>query len=302
MEKALIEWLLQEFGNTGFATVGIGDDCAVLPEMASSLVVTCDAICDTIHFSSEELTAQEIGRKALAVNLSDLASMGATAETALVTLALPNSLGIDYAKDIFRGMIPLAEKYGVEIVGGDTIKGETKLLVSITALGMAPPDGAWLICNAEPGDLIIVTGDLGGSILGHHFDFEPRLKFAQQWRNEEGVIKACTDISDSLGVDLAKVAKASGLGFEIDLSQVPISDAAHKMAESSGKPPLQHSLTDGEDFELILAISPQHWMRVRETTSDVRLTKIGEFTEAREYRAKRDGSWQSFEPQGYEHT
>lgn len=302
MEKALIEWLREKFGKTDFATVGIGDDCAVLPPTASSCVITCDAICDTIHFSSHKQTAHEIGRKALAVNLSDLASMGAKAQTALVTLVLPSSFGIDYAKNIFRGMAPLAERYGVEIVGGDTITGETNLLVSITAIGIAPPNGAWLTSGADPGDLIVVTGELGGSILGHHFNFEPRLDFADRWRNEPGVIKACTDVSDSLGVDLAKVARASGLGFEIDLAQVPVSEAACKISEASGKTPLHHGLTDGEDFELILAIAPENWKRVRENTSGIRLSKIGEFTEGDQFRAKRDETWEPFEPQGYEHT
>ena len=302
MEKVLIEWLRKKFGRTDFATVGIGDDCAVLPPTESSFVVTCDAVCDTVHFSSRELTAQEIGRKALAVNLSDLASMGATAQSALVTLVLPSSLGIDYAKDIFRGMMPLAESYGVEIVGGDTITGKTNLMVSITAIGIAPSSGSWLISEAQPGDQIVVTGEFGGSILGHHVTFEPRLNFAQQWRNEAGVIKACTDVSDSLGIDLAKIAKASGLGFQIDLTQVPISKAAYKIASTSGRTPLHHSLTDGEDFELVLAIAPENWERVRQATSDVRLTKIGQFTDDQKYRARIEERWEPFQPQGYEHT
>ena len=147
-----------------------------------------------------------------------------------------------------------------------------------------------------------MTGEFGGSILGHHVTFVPRLNCAQHWRNEAGVIKACTDVSDSLGIDLAKIAKASGLGFQIDLTQVPISKAAYKIASTSGRTPLHHSLTDGEDFELVLAIAPENWERVRQATSDVRLTKIGQFTDDQKYRARIEERWEPFQPQGYEHT
>ena len=302
MEKSLIQWLQQQFGATRFATVGIGDDCAVLPRTDREWVVTCDAICEGVHFHSSQLSLQDIGRKALAINLSDLASMGAHAKTALFSLALPRSSHLDDAKKLFTGMAALAAKYDVEIVGGDTVTWDQGLVISITAMGTAPSTGAWLISNAKPGDQILVTGDLGGSILSQHALFEPRLAFAQQWSEADGIIRACTDISDSLGVDLTKMAKASGVGFEIDLQSVPIAADAYVLAKTSQRTALQHAISDGEDFELIIVVAPEAVDKILSETKDIPLTRIGEFTESTEWLAKRAGVSEVFQPVGYEHS
>ncbi len=301
MEKELIQWLQKKFGATRFATVGIGDDCAVIPASDRDWVVTCDAICEGVHFHSSELSPQDIGRKALAVNLSDLASMGAKAKTALVSLAIPRSCHLDQVKDLFAGMAALGRKYEIEIIGGDTITWDQGLVISVTAMGTAPTTGAWLISNAKPGDQILVTGELGGSILEQHALFEPRLRFAQQWAEVAGTIQACTDISDSLGVDLTKMAKASEVGFEIDLDSIPIAAAAHTLAVTSQRTALQHAMSDGEDFELIIAVATDVMSRVLAETQDIPLTRIGQFTESSEWLATQAGIQQVFRPSGYEH-
>ena len=302
MEKALIRWLRQRFGRTEFAQIGIGDDCAVLPATGSPLVLTCDAICDGVHFRASELTPQQIGRKALAVNLSDLASMGATAKSVLVCLTLPQAVSLEYAQQLFLGMEPLAGRFGVEICGGDTTVWPAGLVVMVTAIGLAPAAGVWTNSGARPGDLIVVTGRFGGSILKHHWSFEPRLDFAAQWRDVPGVVHACTDASDSLGFDLAKLAEASGVGFRLELDTVPCSRASVQLANTTGKSPLYHALSDGEDFELILAVPPDSWEQLKAAIPEqLELTRIGVFTSEPDWLMMQNGQASPFVPVGFEH-
>ncbi len=299
VEKRIIEWLSQQFGATKFAKIGIGDDCAVLPAIDGELVLTCDAICDGVHFLSDELTAEQIGRKALAVNLSDLASMGATAKAAIVSMTLPKSFSFPQVQQLFHGMRTLAEQFDVEICGGDTTVWDGKLVVSVTAMGVAPAVGAWQMSGAKPGDEILVTGQFGGSILKQHWACQPRLDFAKQFAALD-LVEACTDVSDSLGLDLASVANASSVGFEIHANAIPVSNDAHRLAERSGKSALQHALCDGEDFELILAVKPQHVPSLIQQ-ANIPLTSIGHFTNEPEYWIVQDGQRSKFEPDGYEH-
>jgi thiamine-monophosphate kinase len=302
MEKVLIQWLKERYGESGFARIGIGDDCAVLPAAAAELVVTCDAICEGVHFRSQELTPRQIGRKALAVNLSDLASMGAEAKTVLVSLTLPSCSSLTFAQSLYQGMDPLARRYGVGICGGDTTVWSGHLVISVTALGLATAGGPWTVDGARPGDHIVVTGEFGGSILKRHWAFEPRLDFARQWGPQSGVVHACTDVSDSLGVDLVKIARASRTGLELDLNSIPVSNDAARLAGRTGKTPLEHALSDGEDFELVLAVAPDAWPRLRsQTLSGLRLTCIGRFTEDRRLLAIENGRPVPFQPSGFEH-
>jgi len=309
MEKAFVKWLGEYFGNNRFEKIGIGDDCAVLNSCGSDLVVTTDTVCEGVHFRSSELTPEQIGRKALAVNLSDLASMGALPRTALVALTLPLSSSTDFAKRLYFGMDALAKKYDIGICGGDTTVWDGQLVLSITAIGLAPVSGAWTIAGAKPGDQIVVTGHFGGSILERHWAFEPRLNFSNQWRQTNGPITACTDASDSLGIDLAKMARASNVGFELDLESIPLSLDSVTLAKTSGKSALQHALTDGEDFELIMAVETEGLSELFEKTKslegtgqETRLTRIGEFTTETDLIAASSGSRIPFDPQGFEHS
>jgi len=302
MEKELVGWLLKRFGKTSFAEIGIGDDCAVLQPCDRPLVITCDAICEGTHFLTSDLNAEQIGRKAIAVNLSDLASMGAQGKAVLVSLMLPSTSNIEFAQRLYFGMEPLAKKYDIEICGGDTTVWDGGLVISITAMGVASKSGPWKMSGALPGDRILVTGSFGGSILQQHWAFEPRLDFADHYFDRMHGIRACTDSSDSLGIDLENLAAASGLGFELHLDQVPVSTDAIKVAKSSGQPGLHHAMTDGEDFQLIMAVDPAAASDLIDETREIcPVTDIGCFTETKSQVAIQGEERNPFRASGYEH-
>ncbi len=302
MERELVDWLTAEFGTCRYARLGIGDDCAILPSSSLDTILTCDAICDGVHFLSTQHSPEQIGYKALAVNLSDLASMGATPRCVTISLVIPCSHTLEYVKRLFAGMRPLVDLFHVDICGGDTTVWDGGLVVSVSAIGSAPVRGAWRIDGAQPGNRILVTGRFGGSLLGHHLSFLPRCDFAKQWR-ETGWIQACTDVSDSLGIDLAKVARASGTGFVIDAKSIPVSNAAIQLA---GVDPttsaLDHALCDGEDFELIVIAHPDHAVvLIEETPWQIGLTDIGVITSEPGFYITQGNENKPFQPNGYEH-
>ena len=307
MEREFLAWLADNVPSGEGIATGLGDDAAVLKiPSGQELVVTTDAIVEGSHFLQEQASPKQIGRKALAVNLSDLAAMAAKPLAAVATIALPKSLGphaIVYAKSLTDGMLLLAEKYDCPLVGGDTVTGDHGLMVSVTALGTVEAGSAWLRSGAQPGDRILVTGELGGSLLDRHLTFEPRVREAW-WLREHADIHAAMDISDGLALDLSRMAQASQLGVGVEPQRVPISTAARNMAEQgSGKTPLEHAMCDGEDFELLLAVPPADAERlIAEQPLSCRLSDIGEFTKETSLLARDStGEMQRLEIRGYEH-
>lgn len=300
MESELIRWLASEFNPPRHALTGIGDDAAVLPVGNGELVVTCDTICDGVHFRIDQHSPEQIGRKALAVNLSDLAAMGATPLAATVSLVLPRQLTLEYVKRLYAGMRPLADQFQCDICGGDTNVWDGPLVLSVSAFGSSPPGGTWHFSTARAGDRILVTGQFGGSILGKHLSFQPHCAFAAAWR-ESGLVRACTDVTDSLGLDLAKMATASGVGFVLRSECIPLAPAANKLAQRDSLTALDHALRDGEDFELIVAASPASAARLLAESRDIPLADIGEFTGEPEFRLISGERVQLFEPIGYRH-
>jgi thiamine-monophosphate kinase len=268
VEKDFIRWLIeQESDRPGDDVVlGVGDDGAILNSESSSghTVWVTDTIVDQVHFDLRSDSLARIGRKSLAVNLSDIAAMGAIPKSALLTFVLPKSFSTEQAKELFRGISELATEFNVAIVGGDTNRHDGALMVGVALTGSINPNGrtplGWRMAGAKPGDQIFVTGALGGSLLGKHFDFEPRVNLAC-YLAENYLIHAATDISDSLTLDLEHLvsasAKAAGgqIGAEVELAKVPVSDAAKQRAQTSGNSALNHALYDGEDFELLLTMN-----------------------------------------------
>src|SRR5881227_3924542 len=173
--------------------VGLGDDAAVLRvSNDANLVATTDMLMDGVDFELGRHEAERIGRKALAVNLSDLAAMAAAPLSALVSLALPRQGGESLAKRLYEGMLPLAAEFDCPIAGGDTNSWAGPLVISVTALGEVTPERRWLRSGAQPGDAIVVTGHFGGSILGQQFDFIPRIREAL-WLAENVTVHAAID-------------------------------------------------------------------------------------------------------------
>ncbi len=303
MESDLIDWLKECLPPHPCLRVGIGDDGAVVrPRAASDSVVTVDMLADGTHFQVEQDDIRQVGYKVLAVNLSDLAAMAARPESVVVALMLPRKGGLTLAKKLFEGLLPLAEEFGVAVAGGDTNSWQGPLVVSVTATGLVTERGPLLRSGARAGDEILVTGTLGGSRLGRHLRFEPRVREALALHGQYE-LHAGIDISDGLALDLTRMARASACGAVVDVPSIPLAQAAREMALADGRPAWEHALADGEDFELLLAVPPAAARRMlAEQPVAAGLTRIGQFTSEREmWQVDADGKRRPLAPAGYIH-
>lgn len=300
MEIDFVRWLTQHAADHPLVERGIGDDAAVVRLRSEHLVATADLLIDGVHFRLAEHTPERVGRKSLAVNLSDLAAMAAQPRGALVSLALPRDAGASLARRLIDGMRTLGEQFDCPLVGGDTNVGDGPLVVAITAFGEPSGDGPVLRSTARPGDVLLVTGPLGGSLLGGHLDFTPRVDEAIALVASGGV-HAMMDLSDGLAIDLHRMVEASGVGAVIDQPRVPIAKAAHTMAVNSGKTPLEHALSDGEDFELLLAVDTDRAQELQRSAA-FETFRVGEVIETCEVLLRSaDGSTQPLPAQGFVH-
>ena len=299
-EFELIEWIRARSGGSGAVPLGIGDDAAVLRAQRGDLLVTTDLLMEGTHFDLSVASARDVGRKCLAVNLSDIAAMAGRPLAAFVSVALPRSGGRALAEDLYAGMWPLAEEYGVVIAGGDTNSWDGPLVVNVCVAGEPTGTGAVKRTGARPGDWLLVTGPLGGSLAGRHLTFSPRL-------NEAMLLHAATDlhamldISDGVASDVRHLLRSGELGCMIDANGVPIHadvDAGLEPAER-----LCRALCDGEDFELLLAVSPEDGASLLEKPPEgVSLWKIGEVTtDDRRLLREVDGSVHPLMSGGWEH-
>ena len=251
-EFGLISLIQKWIPKSKRAIYGVGDDAAVLPLSGSRYqLLTVDTIVEDMDFEIRKARASEIGWKALAINLSDIAAMGGEARFAVVSLVLPSKTSLRFVRQFYEGMSRLARRFDVEIVGGDLSRGP-KIICSLALLGEADKKVVTYRDRVEIGDLICVTGPLGGSILGKHLRFLPRLKEGQ-FLAQNG-ISAMIDISDGLISDLHHLVSKRRLGFVLEGNNIPISRAAQTLAHSSGKRALWHALYDGEDFELLFTV------------------------------------------------
>lgn len=304
MEAEFLEWLRPRLATHPQVRVGLGSDAAILDLPSRQCVVTTDAITDGVDFILAQTTPQRVGRKALAVNLSDLAAMAARPVAAFVTLVLPRAGAAELARGLYDGILPLAEQFSIGIAGGDTNTWDGPLVVSITAIGEPTSTGTWTRAGAQPGDVLFVTGPLGGSLLGKHFDFVPRVREALLL-NEQFCIHAATDISDGLSLDLSHITGESNCGAVLDLDKIPIAQAAAEMCRRhpDGRTPLDRALSDGEDFELLLAVPPDDAERLTMSPpAGVSVTAIGQFVREPGLRGRHaDGTSQPIAPRGYQH-
>lgn len=298
MERDWIEKLRNRSGSEY-----LGDDAALFDGM----LLTVDMLTEGVDFLLNEVDPERIGRKALAVNLSDLAAMGGIPTGVLVAVVLPRTDdSLELAERLYEGMRPLLEKYDVRLLGGDTNRWDGGLVISITALGRTSAKGPLKRGGAKPGDVLLVTGSLGGSILEHQFSFEPRV-FEAIYLNEHHEIHAAIDLSDGLALDLHRLAEESRVGALLDESSIPIAPDADKLARQSGKTPLEHALSDGEDFELLLAVPENEARRLLETQAllerfGTTLYRVGRLTEDRALKiAGASGNVRTLEPKGFEH-
>ncbi|MGD9634630.1 MAG: thiamine-monophosphate kinase [Pirellulales bacterium] len=303
MEAEFYEWLRAHVPSHPRLPLGISDDAALLKQADSGdLVITTDLLSDGVDFRLDRDDARRAGRKALAANLSDLAAMAARPVAATISIALPRECvggrsSLELAIALYEGLLPLAREFDVAVAGGDTNTHDGPTVISVTAFGETTRRGPLTRSGGQPGDVLLVTGSLGGSLAGHHFDFTPRVREALLL-HERYDLHAGMDISDGLSLDLARLARASGCGAVIRGDLVPVSPAARSLTD-----PLTHALTDGEDFELLLAVPPESAASIlNDRPLDCPITRIGELVpEPGLCLADATGARTPLTPQGWQH-
>lgn len=252
---AAIEKLAKALPTNGFE--GIGDDCAVLEiGGGEALVFTSDALCEGVHFLSEAIPPRALGEKSLAVNLSDVASMGVRPVAVLLSLSIPETIPTPWIEELMEGFTALAKQHGVALVGGDTTRSKSGLVLNITAIGRGKTEHLKRRRDARVGDVILVSDRLGASAAGlkevlagrhdtplatihHHPTAEIE---AGAWLGEREEVHAMMDLSDGLASDLKHILKASQVGAEVELTAIPVAEGATR----------SDALTGGEDYKLLL--------------------------------------------------
>ena len=273
-ERPLIELLRQGAALCPDVVVGIGDACAVVrisPDAAEDIVLKSDPIIRGRHFLGDA-PPELVGRKAVGRVLSDIASMGSTPRWLLVDLVAPGDTPLGYITAVFKGMNAVAAEYGCAIVGGDTCKSG-ELHLHVFCCGTLPRGSARLRSGARQGDVIRVTGELGGSLAsGRHLSFSPRMVEGQWLRDR---VNSMIDISDGLSSELWHIAHESKASLVLSADAVPLSATA--AADAS---PLDRALYDGEDFELLFTLpaenDPEFDVEWRRRFPGLKCTRIGE--------------------------
>ncbi|MFN3466759.1 MAG: thiamine-phosphate kinase, partial [Candidatus Brocadiales bacterium] len=314
--------------------VGIGDDAAVIKLPHEDLcVLTTDMLLEGTHFclkgdkgrlvgtglppQAERLpaamgsfyrrlkpaaTIEDVGRKAIACNVSDVAAMGCKATLALVAISFPVFTKMGIARRLFQSMRETALGYGVSIIGGDTISGKGPLCICVTLLGRAEGLRPVTRSGARPGDAILVTGSLGGSILGRHLSFQPRME-ESLYLNKNYHLHSMIDVSDGLSLDLGHIMEESKVGAVLYEEGVPVSRDARRLSRRTGLSPLHHALTDGEDYELLFTLDPREAERLlKKNPLKVPVALIGHIRREKGlFLQSPDGKLSRLKPQGYEH-
>jgi thiamine-monophosphate kinase len=297
-ESEFLRWLQRRVPRGAGVQVGIGDDAAVLqPPHGGALVMASDQTVEGVHFLRAEASWKLVGRKALARNLSDLAAMGARPWVALLSAALPADLADEVVRELFEGVIELAEQESTSLVGGDLCRSTGGVSLDVSVVGCMEGRDPLLRSGARVGDELLVTGDLGGSRRGHHLRFQPR------WREaialaDSGAVHAAIDLSDGLGRDLPQLAEASHVGFVLEVDRLP------RRSDTAGNPEsVSAALNDGEDFELLLAVQPGFLeeLRALPELEHTALTRIGVVTQEGQSLQSGDGSVTPLVSGGYEH-
>jgi thiamine-monophosphate kinase len=315
--------------------VGIGDDAAVI-EIASPVLLTTDALVEGVHFRREWGPARLVGRKALSVNLSDIAAMGGIAHHATVSLCLPSDVTVGWVDSLYDGLLERAAEAGVSLVGGNVASTHDAIVIDVTMLG----EGQQLLRRdgARPGDVVAVTGALGAAAEGvallaqgarldedgqlaetgvfdvslapaltaclrAQLDPRPPLALARSLA-ERGLARAGMDLSDGLSIDLVELCRHGGVGARIDAASVPIDPHVIAIERASGGDALTLALHGGEDYQLLLAVAPRSLDDLRELARvwGVTVTAVGRFVEGEPRLTLRDGTGtHPLAPGGFDH-
>jgi thiamine-monophosphate kinase len=295
-ELAFHDWLRRHRATSPDLRIPLGDDAAVIRwSPRYDLVVTTDAVAQGSHFLGTD-PPRLIGRKALAVSLSDIAAMGAEPRFAFVTATLPHGFPARLPREISRGMSALAARHGVVVAGGDTNAHRGGIVLSTTVIGRARPGRAISRSGAKAGDLIAVTGALGGSFSGgRHFTFMPRVAEGLSLV-KLGPPSAMMDVSDGLMLDLSRLIAMSGVGARVFADSVPVHPDAGR-----GRKARDRALSEGEDFELLFTMPEARLRKVlRAWKLRTPITVVGQIV-GRGFTIVRDGIESRAQPRGFQH-
>jgi len=291
---------------------GIGDDAAVVTSRAGRWgLLTTDLLAEGIHFDLRTATMADIGFRAAAANLSDIAAMGGTPQYLLVSLAIPRTGASNQVHQLYRGMMAACRPHHVTLIGGDTSASANGWFISVTLVGMVPPRKALFRSGARVGDLLYVTGTIGDALAGllllneppdkkqpsltaalsaRHRQFlvgrhlHPTARLAEgQWLSAHRLATSAIDLSDGLSGDLRHICEESHVGVDLDLDALPISPACRAYAASKQLDLVALALTGGEDYELLFTLSPRHRAEVERAAKlrRFRMSCIGSIRPAR---------------------
>ena len=307
-EFVLIRALHRRHGRrTPSVIQGIGDDAAIITSRAGQwTVLTTDLLTEGVHFDLRTASMADIGFRAAAANLSDIAAMGATPQYVLVALAIPRTGTTRHVHQLYRGMMAACRPHHVGLIGGDTSASSGRWFLSVTLIGMVPPRKALFRSGARIGDLLYVTGTIGDALAGlrllneppphakhyplsaalstRHRQFligrhlRPTARVAEgQWLSTHRFATSAIDISDGLSGDLRHICEESHVGADLDLSALPLSPACRAYAASRTLDPVGLALTGGEDYELLFTVSPRQRPQLERTALErgFSLTCIG---------------------------
>ena len=276
-ESGLIQRIAKNYQSSHPSVIsGIGEDAAALKISEQKiLLTTCDLLLEDIHFNLSLTDSYHLGRKSLAVNLSDIAAMGGTPRFFLVSLAIPSHISVEFIDDLYRGIMEMAGEFNTQLVGGDTNASPDKLMIDITLLGEVDPDHLLKRSGTQVGDSIFVTGTLGDSALGffalerdnnlneplsintltlRHISPYPRIKEGKVIA-ENHLASAMIDISDGLLADLNQILTLNKLGATVWTSQIPLSNDFKQFQIKQEHNKLDFALKGGEDYELLFTSS-----------------------------------------------
>ena len=264
-------------------SLGIGDDCAVLPHNDhESLLVTTDMLIQDIHFLREKTRARDLGYKSLAVNLSDIAAMGGIPTAAFLSLAVPTDISVDWLDDFFAGINDLAHKSATPLLGGDTTKSKSGVIINIVVVGRVHPEKIKYRTTAQVGDVVCLTSEIGDSggglqiilhnledtndsniqqLLTAHHKPEPHLPQGV-WLASQESVHAMLDVSDGIDSDIKRIMEASQVGARVDIASLPISASLTKIANRFDWNAAEIAATGGEDYCLLCTIHPDHYESV----------------------------------------
>jgi thiamine-monophosphate kinase len=299
--------------------IGVGDDAAVLrPNAREDLVVTTDSLVEGVHFERRWFTGHELGWRLAAVNVSDIAAMGARPRYGLVSLVIPPGLGSSYVEGIERGVVDHLAKHGAAVVGGNIASTGGPLTLELTLIGACARGRAWRR-RAHVGDAIVVAGALGaaaagiallrakktrGPLVRAYREPAPRLDAVRALANSRSV-RGAIDVSDGFSSDVIHLCEASRVGCDVDAAALPIPRAVRAFCREHGLDPIQWALHAGEDYALILSVAPQRAAEVCRRIRQARCPAavVGSFTGRRGAYRLLDarGKARSFEAGGWDH-